>query len=84
MSTVGRCLCSLGVLDSRCSRVYCNGEVVKTTKGTQPEYKVDIWSGNHSFYQGKQTTVVVEGGRLEKFKNKFGTHSPQLSAQRED
>jgi len=54
------------------AQVYCNGEVVKTTKGTQPEYKVDIWSGNHSFYQGKQTTVVVEGGRLEKFKNKFG------------
>jgi hypothetical protein len=31
--------------------VICNGEEVLTLGGTQAEYNVDIWSGNHPFYQ---------------------------------
>jgi hypothetical protein len=32
-------------------QVICNGEEVMSLGGTQAEYNVDIWSGNHPFYQ---------------------------------
>ena len=32
------------------SQVFCNGEEVMTVGGTQAEYVVDIWSGNHPFF----------------------------------
>eukprot|EP00667_Euglena_gracilis_P017701 EG_transcript_18705 len=52
--------------------VYCGGELVMTTNGTKKEYVVDIWSGNHPFYQNKGGVVVSDAGRLERFKNKYG------------
>ena len=33
------------------AKVFCNGEEVMTVGGTQAEYVVDIWSGNHPFFQ---------------------------------
>ena len=35
------------------AKVVCNGQEVMTVGGTQAEYVVDIWSGNHPFFQGK-------------------------------
>ena len=32
------------------AKVYCNGELVMTTGGTQKEYIVDVWPGNHPFF----------------------------------
>ena len=32
-------------------QVFCNGEEVLTVSGTKKEYVVDVWSGNHPFYQ---------------------------------
>lgn len=29
------------------AKVFCNGELVMTTMGTQEEYVVDVWSGEH-------------------------------------
>lgn len=52
-------------------QVYCKGEHVLTVSGTQPEYKVDIWSGNHPFFLGQTSAVVVDDGRVNKFKRKF-------------
>jgi ribosomal protein L31 len=49
----------------------CNGEEVMVTSGTKPSYTVDIWSGNHPFYQGVTTSVVTDEGRVNRFKRRF-------------
>lgn len=48
-----------------------NGEEVMKTAGPQEVYDVDIWSGNHPFYQGKTGAVVQDEGQVETFKNKY-------------
>lgn len=53
------------------AKVVCNGEEVLTTSGTQPGYNVDIWSGNHPYFQGVTTSVVTDEGRVNKFKRRF-------------
>lgn len=53
------------------AKVICNGEEVMTVSGTQPTYNVDVWSGNHPFYQGATATVVVDEGRVNRFKRRF-------------
>lgn len=42
-----------------------------TTKSTKSELRVDICSKCHPFFTGKQKFVDV-GGRVDKFKKKFG------------
>lgn len=54
------------------AKVYCNGELVMTTGGTQQEYVVDVWSGNHPFYLGNRSAVLVDADQVEKFRKKFG------------
>lgn len=34
--------------------------------------QVDIWSGNHPFYQGTGDTFIEDDGRVDRFKKKFG------------
>ncbi len=41
------------------------------TKSTKKEIRVEICSECHPFYSGKQKSVE-KGGRVEKFKQKFG------------
>ncbi|OWZ84578.1 50S ribosomal protein L31 [Natranaerobius trueperi] len=41
------------------------------TGSTKDELKVEICSGCHPFYTGKQK-LVDSGGRVEKFKKKYG------------
>mgnify|MGYP002630649896 FL=1 len=53
------------------ARVVCNGEEVLVTSGTQPDYNVDLWSGNHPFFQGITTSVVTDEGRVNRFKRRF-------------
>lgn len=36
-----------------------------------PPAAVDIWSGNHPFYQGVTHSVVTDEGRVNKFKRRF-------------
>ncbi|XP_068642583.1 large ribosomal subunit protein bL31c [Aristolochia californica] len=54
------------------AKVYCNGEHVMTTGGTQPEYVVDVWSGNHPFYLGNRSGLLVDADQVEKFRKKYG------------
>ncbi|GAB2219886.1 hypothetical protein Droror1_Dr00007525 [Drosera rotundifolia] len=54
------------------AKVYCNGELVMTTGGTVKELNVDVWSGNHPFFQGTKNTLLVDAGQLEKFRKRFG------------
>ncbi|KAL6982752.1 60S ribosomal protein L31 [Sarracenia purpurea var. burkii] len=53
-------------------KVFCNGELVMTTGGTQEEYVVDVWSGNHPFYLGSRSKGLVDDDQVEKFRKKFG------------
>ncbi len=53
------------------AKVICNGEVVMTVGSTQPELRVDVWSGNHPFFTGSQKIIDSEG-RVEKFMRKYG------------
>lgn len=53
------------------SKVFCNGVEVMTVSGTKKQYNVDIYSGNHPFYQGGNTMIVADEGQLNKFKKRF-------------
>ncbi|KAG0619034.1 hypothetical protein M758_4G110200 [Ceratodon purpureus] len=57
------------------AKVYCNGELVMTTGGTQNEYVVDVWSGNHPFYQGNKSALLLDADRVEKFRARYGGFS---------
>lgn len=52
-------------------RFFHNGELVFTTGGTTPELHVEVWSGSHPFFTGKQQ-FIDSAGRVEKFQKKFG------------
>jgi ribosomal protein L31 len=54
------------------AKVFCNGVEVMTVGGTKETYNVDVYSGNHPFYQGKNTILVADAGQLDKFKKRFG------------
>lgn len=60
------------------AKVYCNGELVMTTGGTQKEYTVDVWSGNHPFYLGNRSALLIDADQVEKFRKKYGDMSPDL------
>eukprot|EP00879_Flechtneria_rotunda_P002917 GHRR01003134.1.p1 GENE.GHRR01003134.1~~GHRR01003134.1.p1 ORF type:complete len:146 (+),score=58.24 GHRR01003134.1:79-516(+) len=53
------------------AKVFCNGTEVMTVGGTKQQYNVDIYSGNHPFYQGQNTVLVMDEGQLNKFKKRF-------------
>ena len=52
--------------------VVCDGEVVMQVSGTKASYVVDVYSGNHPFYQDGNVRVLDSEGRLDKFSNKYG------------
>lgn len=43
------------------AKVMVEGEVVMTVGSTEPELRVEIWSGTHPFYTGTQRLVDTEG-----------------------
>lgn len=51
-------------------KVFHNGVQVMTVGATTPEMHVEVWSGSHPFFTGKQT-FVDSAGRVEKFQKKF-------------
>lgn len=42
------------------------------TGSTRKEIKVDVCSKCHPFYTGKKSRLVEVGGRVDKFKKKYG------------
>ena len=52
-------------------KVFHNGKVVMEVGATVPEMHVEVWSGSHPFFTGKQTFVDTTG-RVERFQKKFG------------
>ena len=59
-------------MNKKSTQVFCNGEEVMTVGGTQAEYVVDIWSGNHPFFLGKSTAIMTNAGRVSRFGDRFG------------
>lgn len=51
-------------------KVFHGGEHVMTVGATVPELHVEVWSGSHPFFTGKQAFVDA-AGRVEKFQKKF-------------
>ncbi|KAF5837397.1 plastid/chloroplast ribosomal protein L31 [Dunaliella salina] len=51
--------------------VICNGVEVMRLGGTKPQYNVDIYSGNHPFYLGNRSTMIMDEGQLNRFKKRF-------------
>ena len=43
------------------AKIIVDGEVVMTVGATQPEIRVEIWSGTHPFYTGQQRLLDTEG-----------------------
>jgi large subunit ribosomal protein L31 len=43
------------------AKVIVDGEEVMTVGATQPELRVEIWSGTHPFYTGTQRLLDTEG-----------------------
>ncbi len=52
-------------------KVFHNGVQVMTVGATVPEMHVEVWSGSHPFFTGKNV-LVDSAGRVEKFQKKFG------------
>ncbi len=51
-------------------KVFHNGVQVMTVGATVPELHVEVWSGSHPFFTGKNV-LVDAAGRIEKFQKKF-------------
>lgn len=51
-------------------KVFHNGVHVMTVGATVPEIHVEVWSGSHPFFTGKQA-LVDSTGRVERFNKKF-------------
>ncbi|KKM10832.1 50S ribosomal protein L31 [Clostridiales bacterium PH28_bin88] len=47
------------------------GNVIPT-RSTKKDIKVEVCSNCHPFYTGSKTRLVEAGGRIEKFKKKYG------------
>ena len=60
------------------AQIFCNGVEVMTCGGVKPEYVVDVWSGNHPFFQGNKTAIVVDDGRVSRFNKMYGDLSETL------
>lgn len=43
-----------------------------TTRSTAKEIKVEVCSKCHPFYTGSKRMLVEQGGRVDKFKKKYG------------
>ena len=59
-----------GAMKATCS---C-GNVIETRSTTAKEIHLDVCSECHPFYTGKQK-VVDSGGRIDRFKKRFGNRS---------
>jgi large subunit ribosomal protein L31 len=51
--------------------VFCSGKLIMKVGSTQHQLIVDVWSGNHPFYNGSQKILDTEG-RVERFIRKYG------------
>mmetsp|Transcript_41733 Transcript_41733/g.69713 ORF Transcript_41733/g.69713 Transcript_41733/m.69713 type:complete len:132 (-) Transcript_41733:305-700(-) len=53
------------------AKVICNGEEVISMGGTMETYNVDVWSGNHPFYQGSGGSLITAVERVSSFQRRY-------------
>ncbi|GEA14338.1 50S ribosomal protein L31 [Moorella sp. E308F] len=54
------------------ARIICACGNVIETRSTKKEIRVEICSQCHPFYTGTRQRVVERGGRIERFRKKYG------------
>lgn len=54
--------------------VYCDGVKIKEIVSTAKSLTIDLWSGNHPFYTGKERFLDTEG-RVDKFIKKYNLNT---------
>jgi large subunit ribosomal protein L31 len=54
------------------ARIICACGNVIETRSTKKEIRVEICSQCHPFYTGTRLRVVERGGRIERFRKKYG------------
>ena len=59
--------------------VHCSCGNTFQTRSTRSELRVEICSNCHPFYTGKQK-VVDTAGRIDKFRQRYGTKGARASA----
>ncbi len=64
------------------AKVIVDGEVVATVGSTQPEIRVEIWSGTHPFYTGTQRLLDTEG-QVDRFMRRLQRREEYISARHE-
>jgi large subunit ribosomal protein L31 len=52
------------------TNIFCNNELILVLLTTKKVLNINIWSGNHSFYNGSIKNVDKEK-RIEKFEKKY-------------
>lgn len=62
------------------AKVVVDGEVVATVGATQPEIRVEIWSGTHPFYTGTQRLLDTEG-QVDRFMRRLQRREAYKAAQ---
>lgn len=65
------------------AKVYVEGEVVMTVGATQPEIRVEIWSGTHPFYTGTQRLLDTEG-QVDRFMRRLQRREEIQKTQEEE
>jgi large subunit ribosomal protein L31 len=64
------------------AKVICNGEVVMEVGATQPEIRVEVWSGNHPFFTGQNRIVDTEG-QVDRFYKRLQARQDYVKAKEE-
>ena len=64
------------------AKVIVDGEVVMTVGSTQPEIRVEIWSGTHAFYTGTQRLVDTEG-QVDRFMRRLQRREEMVKQEEE-
>jgi large subunit ribosomal protein L31 len=62
------------------AKVVVDGETVMTVGSTQPEIRVEIWSGTHPFYTGTQRLLDTEG-QVDRFMRRLQRREQLLAEQ---
>ena len=64
--------------DYKAAKILCNCGAVIETRSTRGDFHIEICSNCHPFFTGKQK-IMDTAGRIEKFKTRYGSASPQLA-----
>ncbi|MEW6661844.1 MAG: 50S ribosomal protein L31 [Bacillota bacterium] len=54
------------------SSITCSCGNVINTRSTRKQIKVEVCSSCHPFYTGTKVRLIEAGGRIDKFKKKYG------------